>query len=220
MEATAEPRGIRNNNPGNLKFNAYDKWQGLATPPSDGEFFIFANPTYGIRAAARTLIVYQDKHGCKTIADFIGRWAPDSENDTDAYVAAVAGHMAVSAVAAIDVHQYGYMRSMVEAIIEQENGGAWTKYYTSDQLDKALTLAGVEGPKPSLAATGQMVGGAVAVGGTFMTFILAQLQQIKDTLEPFTGTAGMLQYASVAITLAGIGLSIWTKYKERKKGIS
>jgi seryl-tRNA synthetase len=58
------PRGIRNNNPGNIRRNG-DPWQGLAERQGDVEFFTFKTiPIYGIRALARTLIAYQDKHGC------------------------------------------------------------------------------------------------------------------------------------------------------------
>jgi hypothetical protein len=36
------PRGIRNNNPGNIRRNS-DPWQGLAERQGDVEFFTFKN---------------------------------------------------------------------------------------------------------------------------------------------------------------------------------
>ena len=57
---TPNPRGIRNNNPGNIRRNG-DPWQGLAKEQNDREFFTFKSAVYGIRALARLLITYQDK---------------------------------------------------------------------------------------------------------------------------------------------------------------
>lgn len=57
------PRGIRNNNPGNLEWG--DPWQGLDPDgqAQDKRFVVFKDPAMGIRAIARTLITYQDKYG-------------------------------------------------------------------------------------------------------------------------------------------------------------
>ena len=88
MTSKTPPRGIRNNNPGNLR-RTDDPWQGLAETQTDTEFFVFQSPIYGIRALARTLIKYQDKHRLCTIRQLIGRWAPNTENDTVAYIKAV-----------------------------------------------------------------------------------------------------------------------------------
>src|SRR3546814_1742565 len=84
------PRGIRNNNPGNLEWG--DPWQGLLEPKkrTDKRFAQFEDPVMGIRAIARTLITYQDKYGIKTIEDAIHRWAPPNENDTLSYSSHVA----------------------------------------------------------------------------------------------------------------------------------
>ena len=46
---TKQPRGIRNNNPGNIRRNG-DPWQGLAKDQTDREFFTFQSAVYGIRA--------------------------------------------------------------------------------------------------------------------------------------------------------------------------
>lgn len=40
MTVKPEPRGIRNNNPGNLR-RTKDPWQGLAETQTDLEFFVF-----------------------------------------------------------------------------------------------------------------------------------------------------------------------------------
>ena len=72
-------RGIRNNNPGNIR-RSKDKWQGAAKEQPDKNFVTFTSPVWGIRAIARILIRYQDNYGCDTVAKHIARWAPPSEN--------------------------------------------------------------------------------------------------------------------------------------------
>jgi hypothetical protein len=101
-------RGIRNNNPGNIRYNKEKpvKWLGLDTPPSDGTFCRFAYAKYGIRALAKILLNYQDKYGLDTIRKIINRYAPESENDTDAYVKSVSNSMGIGADVVISV--YGY----------------------------------------------------------------------------------------------------------------
>lgn len=215
------PRGIDNNNPLNLKFNATDKWQGLADNPSDGTFFVFKDATYGIRAAARTLIAYQDSHGCKTIADFITRWAPPSDNNpTTEYVNFVANYLELAPITEINVHEYSFLRPMIEAMIQQENGQSWNKFYTSAVLDKALLLAGVEPPKKSLIASPQIIGGTVAVAATAAPTIMDIVTQTQSAIQPLTFYGHIFQYVFLGVALLGIGVTMWAKYKEHQRGIS
>ncbi|MBK43685.1 MAG: hypothetical protein CMC83_07495 [Flavobacteriaceae bacterium] len=79
-------RSKRNNNPGNIRANSTD-WNGSVG--SDGSFVIFDSPEKGVRAMAKTLETYQNKHGLTTPAQIINRYAPASENNTNAYVAAL-----------------------------------------------------------------------------------------------------------------------------------
>ena len=65
------PRGIRNNNPGNLRQG--DDWQGLADPQIDKEFCVFQSSLWGIRALARVLLNYQRKHQLHTVTQIISR---------------------------------------------------------------------------------------------------------------------------------------------------
>lgn len=78
------PRGIRNNNPLNIRKGA--RWRGLRDFATDKEFCEFQTMAFGFRAAFRTLITYYTKHDCKTLEKIINRWAPRSENNTFAYI--------------------------------------------------------------------------------------------------------------------------------------
>ena len=83
------PRGIRNNNPLNIRRTA-DRWQGLAQNQTDREFFQFQSPEYGWRAAFRLLTrTYYSKYGLDTIRKRVYRWAPPAENDSRANSEAV-----------------------------------------------------------------------------------------------------------------------------------
>jgi len=114
------PRGIRNNNPGNIRKSG-DAWQGLADIQPDTEFFSFADPVYGIRALAKILRNYRDRYGLNTVQGIINRWAPPVENNTDAYVRMVANKVGVAPAEPL-TWDAGQMRRLVSAIIQHENG--------------------------------------------------------------------------------------------------
>lgn len=116
-----EPRGIRNCNPGNIRITK-DRWQGLCPAQTDGEFFQFTEMKWGYRALIRTLQNYRRKQGCKTIADFISRWAPRTENNTSGYITRVCREMQVPTSFVPDVDDKGTMCALAAAISQVENG--------------------------------------------------------------------------------------------------
>jgi hypothetical protein len=81
------PRGIRNNNPLNIRHNA-DAFQGEIRPSTDRAFKQFRTAAYGYRAAFVILGTYLSR-GMNTIEKIISAWAPASENNTKAYIEAV-----------------------------------------------------------------------------------------------------------------------------------
>ncbi|HCF3862919.1 structural protein [Pseudomonas aeruginosa] len=140
------PRGIRNFNPGNIRHAKGTRWQGMSANQNDSAFVQFTGPQWGIRAIARTLITYQDKHALRTIRQIISRWAPPSENNTESYIRQVAARVGVAPDARIDVYDYRTMRTLVEAIVRHENGpgplpeGIW---YGEGLINEGLHLAGI-----------------------------------------------------------------------------
>ena len=85
------PRGIRNCNPLNIRRTAKDQWKGLAEVQTDRAFCQFKSLEYGWRAAFYLLTrTYYHKYRLYTIRTIIRRWAPSSENNTEAYIAYVA----------------------------------------------------------------------------------------------------------------------------------
>lgn len=204
-------RGIRNNNPGNLRKNEV-KWQGLADGQDDPAFFVFKDAVYGIRAIARTLITYQDRYGLSTIRVLLARYAPPSENDTLAYANSIAGRDEIDKPR--DMHSYSDLRMVVAGIILHENG---SQPYTPAQIDKALVLAGVEAPKKSLIASGQIVGNTIAAAAIAAGPVV---QQVQTSLQPLTDYSETIKHVFVVVALLGIVLGAWAKVNERRKGIS
>ena len=84
------PRGIRNHNPLNIRRNGKDQWKGLADMQTDRAFCQFKSLEYGWRAAFHLLTrTYYHKYRLYTIRGIVSRWAPPSENKTEAYIANV-----------------------------------------------------------------------------------------------------------------------------------
>lgn len=116
-----KPRGLRNNNPGNIRITK-DKWKGLRPVQEDMEFFQFTEMKWGYRALIRTLQNYRRRHGCQTIADFIRRWAPEHENNTSGYISRVCKEMQVPTTYVPDVEDKTTMCAFAAAISQVENG--------------------------------------------------------------------------------------------------
>ena len=83
------PRGIRNNNPLNIR-RSKDKWKGMSLTQNDASFCQFETLEYGWRAAFYLLTrTYYHKYRLYTIRAIISKWAPPHENKTEAYIANV-----------------------------------------------------------------------------------------------------------------------------------
>ncbi len=117
MDFVKEPRGFRNNNPGNIRWG--DAWKGLSDTRTDKSFCQFFSVEYGIRAIFKILDTYRNKHRLTTIARIVDRWAPPAENDTGSYIDAVSRSCEIGAHEILD----GQTPSkLVHAIMHHENG--------------------------------------------------------------------------------------------------
>ncbi len=136
-EASADgPRGVRNNNPGNLEASSSNPWSGQTG--SDGRFAKFETPEHGIRALGRNLISYQ-RQGIDTVGEIINRWAPPSDNnDTAAYIKAVCAQLGVTANQPLDASNPDTLQALCAAIIKHENG---SQPYSQDQLSTGVSAA-------------------------------------------------------------------------------
>nr|DAX91006.1 MAG TPA: virion protein [Caudoviricetes sp.] len=132
------PRGIRNNNPGNIRHGA--NWLGLKPNGRnmDSAFCVFTAPVYGIRALAKVLINYKRIHGLNTVRQIVNRYAPPNENQTTAYIQSVAKQLGVYPDTVIDIEERGVLTVFIKAVIRMENG---IQPYSDETIQQGIELA-------------------------------------------------------------------------------
>lgn len=200
-------RGFRNRNPGNIDYNAANKWQGqvgkeaTGTPP---RFAVFESHEYGIRALAVLLTTYQDRHGLKTVAGIINRWAPPVENVTSAYVSAVAAAVGVRPSDQIDLHDYATMRELVTAIIKHELGG---NPYDAATIDEGLRRAGLVKPVQTIAAAAQTGTGQGALTVAAAVAAAAPLAPVVSAMASLPQWTGVALVVAVAVVVLAVVLN-------------
>lgn len=131
------PRGIRNNNPGNIRNNPNNRWVGLSPCQNDKDFCVFIEPKYGIRALSIILRNYQSRYGLKTVKDIINRYAPTIENNTNSYVKSVCQFLGITDTTIIDIGEGCVMLCLLKAIIRHENG---IQPYSNEELLEGIRL--------------------------------------------------------------------------------
>lgn len=113
-------RGIRNNNPGNIRHDDA-RWQG-EVQGTDPSFKTFGTMGWGARAIFHLLNNYRRLYGLSTIEAMITRWAPPAENDTEAYIARVSKGSGIPASKTLDTTDPDTMIPLVSTMIEVECG--------------------------------------------------------------------------------------------------
>ena len=112
-------RGIRNNNPGNLRKTGI-KWAGEVTPGTDPDFEQFKSMAYGIRAMLVDMI-NKHKKGLDTIQELINVWAPPIENDTTAYINNVSARSGIPKNVVFSPTKANFL-AIAKAMAYSENG--------------------------------------------------------------------------------------------------
>lgn len=114
------PRGIRNNNPLNIRIG--NTWLGERQNPTDPAFEEFVSIEYGYRAAFSILRRYIRRYKRQTIATIISTWAPPSENATQRYIDFVANKMGIAPDVPILFEDKETMTQLVAAMQIMECG--------------------------------------------------------------------------------------------------
>ena len=109
-------RGLENCNPGNIRLSRV-RYLGEVRPSRDPEFRQFESLAWGYRAIFVLLDTYLD-----TLRGMISRWAPPSENRTDAYIRAVAGDTGLDPDERLDTRDRRTMVPVAASISRVENG--------------------------------------------------------------------------------------------------
>jgi hypothetical protein len=130
---TSGSRGIRNNNPGNIRKSA-TVWTGQAATQTDPDFVQFIAPEYGIRAMAKIFKSYLAR-GADTIEKMASTYAPRSENDTVAYIESVSRETGIPSASRVSASDFA---KLIPAFIRHENGA---QPYSIDIINKGISLS-------------------------------------------------------------------------------
>jgi len=111
------PRGIRNNNPGNIEWieNQAARWRGMVG--RDGRYGIFDSAANGVRAIGGELRASIRKG--QTLEGAIYEWAPPGENDTESYLEHIEAETGFSRAQHLTASM---IPAVAEQIIRHENG--------------------------------------------------------------------------------------------------
>ncbi|MFV8323577.1 hypothetical protein [Flavobacterium sp. LS2R12] len=144
-------RGLRNNNPGNLK-RTKDAWQGKIpfVQSKDKTFEQFKDIKHGIRAMLKDLI-HDINKGKNTVNALINEYAPTFENDTKAYIQAVSKTLGVQPTQKLTTINSKFLIVLARAIMKVELGASHTSVTDAD-IEEALQLLG-EVSTPQLTVT-------------------------------------------------------------------
>lgn len=118
--AKVQPRGIRNNNPLNIRIG--NVWLGERENPTDPAFEEFVTIKYGLRAAFIILRRYIRRYHKDTITQIISTWAPASENDTIKYIDFVSSRVGLAPDVPIKYEDEETMVKLVAAMARIECG--------------------------------------------------------------------------------------------------
>lgn len=133
------PRGIRNNNPLNIRIG--NVWLGEVAEPTDPEFEQFVHVRYGLRAAFVLLRRYIRHYKRDTLPQIISAWAPASENNTQRYIDVVSNLAHVPFDERINYADKARMCDIVIAMAQVECGSAVTQYLDRSHVEWAYDNA-------------------------------------------------------------------------------
>lgn len=129
-------RAVRNNNPGNLEFRGQ---AGAVREAGSGRFAKFGSQAEGVAALVKQLQRYGSR-GIDTLDKIINTYAPSSENDTQAYIAALSKRLGVSGSDQLNLSDPATLGALVRGISTHEAG---SDYLKNKDIISGLTMAGV-----------------------------------------------------------------------------
>lgn len=159
------PRGLRNNNPGNLR-DVGINWRGRIGADAAG-FTQFENIGYGLRALALDL-GNDIGEGKNSIRLLIGEFAPPSENDTAAYIRTMSNATGFGADQRLSADA-GTLQRLIRGILTVELGGNYAAMITDPEINEGLQMAGFTVSQPVL--IGSSIVAAALLGYAVYLFV-------------------------------------------------
>lgn len=142
------PRGIRNNNPGNLNYAG----QAGATLESGegGRFAVFESMQHGVAALYKQLQLYF-KRGINTLSSIVKTYAPASDNNNvDAYISALTKATGKGANEVLDSGDTATIARLMKGIVDHENGKG---YISSSDIMGGIQLGAGSSASRNMPAT-------------------------------------------------------------------
>lgn len=112
-------KAIRRNNPGNIRSGGA---RYLGEIGQQGGFRVFSDAAWGFRAMFVLLNSYRVRHGLHTVREMLYRYAPPSENKTEAYIGYVCKSCGMSDYYPLDTTDHADMVPVVTAMARVEQG--------------------------------------------------------------------------------------------------
>lgn len=134
-QSSRSPRGIRNNNPGNLNFVG----QAGATKEAgeNGRFAVFGSMTDGIAALYKQIQLYF-KRGTDTISEIVNKYAPASDNNNVmAYINSLVKATGKGAHESLANSDMSTIFRLLKGIISHENGKG---YVSDDEIMRGIQV--------------------------------------------------------------------------------
>lgn len=139
----AVSRGLRNNNPGNIRTNSANNWKGKVpisqNKDANKSFEQFYNVHYGIRAMMILLKNYYTKNNLTSVKSILSKYAPSFENNTKAYIDTVVNIVGTNEIPKLDKQS---LISLAKAIHYVENGKQYFNHLTNEDFEIGYNLIG------------------------------------------------------------------------------
>ncbi|MFZ6724711.1 hypothetical protein ACO0K2_04380 [Undibacterium sp. MH2W] len=152
---SGDARGIRNNNPGNLR-----SWGNM--PKDSGGYAVFPTKEAGLSATIQNLQAQQKLHGLNTIRGIISRWAPSNENDTQAYISDMVKRTGFGADQQLNLNDSRTVAPLISGIVKHEGNGSG---FSDDMINRAVSAQLGGGGMPGQQASPQKMEVALTLHG-------------------------------------------------------
>jgi hypothetical protein len=135
-------RGLRNNNVGNIRYNANINWQGQVGQ-DDLNYSIFSDATYGARAMALNLYNNYYVDGIKTFTQLISKYAPADDptatNDPTQYASYVSQQTGIPVN--VDMKLSGdNILPIMRAMMNEELGTKYSSMVSDADLQQGISM--------------------------------------------------------------------------------
>ncbi|CNI67348.1 LysM domain-containing protein [Yersinia massiliensis] len=148
---TKAPRGIRNNNPGNLNYAGQRGAEKESGP--NGRFAVFQSMTDGVAALYKQLNLYFQR-GTNTIESIVKKYAPASDgNNVMSYITSLMKATGKKANEVLSAEDMQTMFALIKGIINHENGAG---FVPDHQIAQGIQVgAGVSAQRNSISSARQ-----------------------------------------------------------------